>query len=74
MSAVGVKPVCKYDDSLDAFGVQCVGGFFGAVLTGVFCTKDINSAGQNGWLFGSHLKDVEAVAQCRQSGPGQRFS
>ena len=26
-----------YDDSLDAFGVHGVGGFLGAVLTGVFC-------------------------------------
>jgi ammonium transporter len=35
--AVSLKPVFKYDDSLDAFGVHGVGGFLGAVLTGVFC-------------------------------------
>ncbi len=26
----------KYDDSLDVFGVHCVGGIVGALLTGVF--------------------------------------
>jgi ammonium transporter len=43
ISAVCLKPVLKYDDSLDAFGVHGVGGFLGAVLTGVFCFKEINS-------------------------------
>ncbi|HZZ81037.1 MAG TPA: ammonium transporter [Gemmataceae bacterium] len=35
--SVSMKPVFRYDDSLDAFGVHGVGGFLGAVLTGVFC-------------------------------------
>jgi ammonium transporter len=35
-SMVCLKPALKYDDSLDAFGVHGVGGFLGAVLTGVF--------------------------------------
>jgi ammonium transporter len=35
--SVTSKPFFKYDDSLDAFGVHGVGGFLGAVLTGVFC-------------------------------------
>jgi ammonium transporter len=37
--AVSAKPFLKYDDSLDAFGVHGVGGFLGAVLTGVFCNE-----------------------------------
>jgi ammonium transporter, Amt family len=41
-SVVCLKPFLKYDDSLDAFGVHGVGGFLGAVLTGVFCVKAIN--------------------------------
>ncbi len=36
--AVVLKPLFKYDDSLDAFGVHGVGGFLGAVLTGVFAS------------------------------------
>ena len=35
--SVNLKAVFKYDDSLDAFGVHGVGGFLGAMLTGVFC-------------------------------------
>jgi Amt family ammonium transporter len=31
-----------YDDSLDAFGVHCIGGIVGALLTGVFNVKDIS--------------------------------
>jgi ammonium transporter len=49
-AAVCLKPVFGYDDSLDAFGVHGVGGFLGAVLTGVFCYKSINSAGADGLL------------------------
>jgi Amt family ammonium transporter len=35
-----LKNKFKYDDSLDAFGVHGVGGTLGAVLTGVFATKE----------------------------------
>jgi ammonium transporter len=51
--AVCLKPLCKYDDSLDAFGVHGVGGFLGAVLTGVFCYEAVNPAGKNGLLAGA---------------------
>jgi Amt family ammonium transporter len=37
-AAVCAKPRLKYDDSLDAFGVHGVGGFLGALLTGVFAS------------------------------------
>jgi ammonium transporter len=43
--AVYLKPFCKYDDSLDAFGVHGVGGFLGAVLTGVFASAALYQAG-----------------------------
>ncbi len=36
-----VKSKFKYDDALDAFGVHGVGGTVGAVLTGVFATRDV---------------------------------
>jgi Amt family ammonium transporter len=32
----GLKRMLKYDDSLDVFGVHCIGGIVGALLTGVF--------------------------------------
>jgi ammonium transporter len=50
--AVCLKAGFKYDDSLDAFGVHGVGGFLGAVLTGVFCYQAVNPAGAEGLLAG----------------------
>ncbi len=44
-AVVCLKPVFKYDDSLDAFGVHGVGGFLGAVLTGVFASAALTQAG-----------------------------
>jgi Amt family ammonium transporter len=46
-TAVCLKPALKYDDSLDAFGVHGVGGFLGAVLTGVFVAQGVVN-GANG--------------------------
>ncbi len=43
-----VKQKLAYDDSLDAFGVHGVGGTVGALLTGLFAEKVINSAARTG--------------------------
>jgi Amt family ammonium transporter len=37
-----VKHLFGYDDALDAFGVHGIGGTLGAILTGVFATKEVN--------------------------------
>ena len=37
-----VKKKFGYDDALDAFGVHGMGGTLGAILTGVFATKEVN--------------------------------
>jgi ammonium transporter, Amt family len=37
-----VKSKFGYDDALDAFGVHGIGGTIGAILTGVFATREIN--------------------------------
>jgi Amt family ammonium transporter len=37
-----VKKIFGYDDALDAFGVHGIGGTLGAILTGVFATKEVN--------------------------------
>ncbi|MEW5705761.1 MAG: ammonium transporter [Actinomycetota bacterium] len=50
---VGLKFKLGYDDSLDVVGVHGVGGIVGALLTGVFATTVINSAGANGLLHGN---------------------
>ena len=41
------------DDALDVFGVHGVGGIVGALLTGVFATKTVNTAGADGLLYGN---------------------
>jgi Amt family ammonium transporter len=43
----------RVDDALDVFGVHGVGGIIGALATGVFATKTINSAGADGLLYGN---------------------
>jgi Amt family ammonium transporter len=39
-TATSLKKVLGYDDSLDAFGVHCIGGIVGALLTGVLVSKE----------------------------------
>ena len=43
-AATTLKKALGYDDSLDAFGVHCIGGIIGALLTGVFASKEISGA------------------------------
>lgn len=38
-----LKWVCRYDDALDAFGVHGIGGVCGALLTGVFASRETNA-------------------------------
>jgi len=51
--ATGLKHAMGYDDSLDAFGVHGVGGFVGAILTGVFAVEAIGGAGKKGLVDGN---------------------
>ena len=44
-AVVKVKRAFGYDDSLDAFGVHGVGGFVGAILTGVFADSSLGGVG-----------------------------
>jgi len=44
LAATSLKRALGYDDSLDAFGVHCVGGIIGALLTGAFASKEISGA------------------------------
>ena len=48
-----VKQHFGYDDSLDAFGVHGVGGFWGAISTGIFATVAVNPDGADGLLAGN---------------------
>ncbi len=51
--ACSFKPKLGYDDSLDVVGVHGVGGTWGALATGLFASKTVNAAGNNGLFFGN---------------------
>jgi Amt family ammonium transporter len=44
ISSTSVKRAFGYDDSLDAFGVHCIGGIVGALLTGALVSKEISGS------------------------------
>src|SRR5262249_17786153 len=47
------KNVWQVDDALDVVGVHCVGGTWGAIATGLFASKAVNSAGADGLFYGN---------------------
>ena len=52
-----------YDDSLDVVGIHGVGGTWGALAIGLFATKAVNEAGNNGLFFGNpELLGAQALA------------
>jgi len=57
--ATTMKRKLGYDDSLDVFGVHCVGGILGAVLTGVFIRDGIDAVDNQLWV---QIKSVAVTA------------
>ena len=53
LSVAFMKARFGYDDALDAFGVHGVGGFWGAIATGLWATKSVNAAGADGLFYGN---------------------
>lgn len=63
--AVYYKSKSKLDDTLDVFPCHGLGGMVGMLLTGVFATKNVNSAGAEGLLYGGttfFFTQVKALA------------
>jgi len=56
LTSTSVKKAFGYDDSLDAFGVHCIGGIIGALLTGALVSNEISGA------TGSVLLQLKGVA------------
>ena len=52
-TACNLKWKFGYDDSLDVVGVHGVGGIWGVLATGLFASKAINAAGNDGFFFGN---------------------
>jgi Amt family ammonium transporter len=51
--ACNLKARLGYDDSLDVVGVHGIGGTWGALATGLFASKAINPAGNDGLFYGN---------------------
>lgn len=59
--AVNYKAKIQFDDSLDTYPVHGVGGTVGAILTGVFATKEVNALGGNGLLYGDFAQFIANI-------------
>lgn len=51
--AVYYKQKTSLDDTLDVFPCHGLGGMVGMIMTGIFATTTVNSAGANGLLYGN---------------------
>lgn len=51
--AVHLKQKSTLDDTLDVFPCHGLGGIVGMILTGVFATKAVNAAGNDGLFYGN---------------------
>jgi Amt family ammonium transporter len=70
-----VKNALGYDDSLDVFGVHCVGGILGAIATGILVNPDLGGAGvvdytlDNGaGTAGAYVFATQVMAQVKAVG------
>jgi Amt family ammonium transporter len=51
--AVYYKSKSKLDDTLDVFPCHGIGGIVGMIMTGIFSTKAVNTAGADGLFYGN---------------------
>lgn len=56
-----VKDRYKVDESLDVFACHGLGGLWGALATGLFATRSVNSAGADGLLYGNPSQFVSQL-------------
>lgn len=63
--AVHYKQKSSLDDTLDVFPCHGIGGIVGILLTGIFATTSVNTAGNNGLFYGNaafFFTQVKALA------------
>jgi ammonium transporter, Amt family len=53
LAVLKLKAILGYDDSLDVFGVHCIGGIIGALLTGVFNSPDLGGTDVYDYVAGT---------------------
>ncbi len=52
-TAVHFRSKSRLDDTLDVFPCHGIGGMVGMLMTGIFATKAVNAAGNDGWFYGN---------------------
>ena len=64
-----IKNALGYDDSLDVFGVHCVGGIIGALMTGILVNPALGGAGIVDYAAGSKIAEyvfsTQMIAQIK---------
>jgi len=63
-TAVYFRSKTRLDDTLDVFPCHGIGGMVGMLMTGIFATKAVNAAGNDGWFYGNFsffLTQVKAL-------------
>ena len=63
-AVASLKQKLGYDDSLDVFGVHCVGGILGALLTAVFCAPSLGGTGVYDYVANA-VADYSILAQLK---------
>ncbi len=68
MFSTTIKNALGYDDSLDVFGVHCIGGILGAIGTGILVNPALGGAGIMDYTTGK-IADydmvTQVIAQCK---------
>jgi Amt family ammonium transporter len=67
LAVTKLKGALGYDDSLDVFGVHCVGGILGAILTGVFNDPALGGTGVYDYVadkVADYDMTAQVIAQC----------
>ena len=67
-----VKNKVGYDDSLDVFGVHCIGGIIGAIATGILVSPDLGGVGLTDYTLkpgtgapGTYVMATQVLIQCK---------
>ena len=62
-AVVWLKAKLGYDDSLDVFGVHCIGGIFGALATGIFAAPSLGGQGVYDYIKDAANPDFSISSQ-----------
>jgi Amt family ammonium transporter len=70
--SAAVKRLLGYDDSLDVFGIHCIGGILGAMATGLLVSPEYGGTGildyvakPGSAVVAEYVRDVQLIAQAK---------